>query len=176
MLAARCDALPRRRSGTASDTEMTRPDLVGVARLRTTTPSQERFVSWVVDVLIYVVVLNLFIEYVPTVITESFTVSILTALLIKLLLVAIAGVEHRIALWFRDREGPLWRALGLASVFGILFLSKFVILEAVDLVFGDRVELGGFVEIVTLIVAMILARIAVDLIYQRLGHGTTVDR
>jgi hypothetical protein len=151
-------------------------DLVGTARLRTTTTSQERFVSWVVDVLVYVVVLNLFIEYVPTVITESFTISILTALLIKLLLVVIAGIEHRMAAWFRGREGSLWRVLGLASAFGVLFLSKFVILEAVDVVFGDRVELGGFLEIVTLILAMILARVVVDLAFQRLGRQAAMDR
>jgi hypothetical protein len=51
----------------------------------------------------------------------------------------------------------------------ILFLSKFVILEAVDIVFGDRVERGGFFMIVILIIAMMVVRAVVELIYRRLG-------
>src|SRR4249919_4262244 len=40
----------------------------------------------VVDVLVYVVVLNLAIEYVPEVISEGVTLSLLTAVLLKLVL------------------------------------------------------------------------------------------
>ncbi len=38
----------------------------------------------VIDVFVYVVVLNLAIEYVPAIISESFTLSLLTALLLKI--------------------------------------------------------------------------------------------
>ena len=37
----------------------------------------------VVDVFVYVVVLNLFVEYLPQVISETFTLSLLTAVLLK---------------------------------------------------------------------------------------------
>src|SRR5215218_2289295 len=40
----------------------------------------------VIDLFVYVVVLNLAIEYVPSVISESFTLSLLTAALLKLAL------------------------------------------------------------------------------------------
>ena len=43
------------------------------------------------DVLVFIVVLNLFVEYLPKVITESFTISIFTAVVLKLLIDAIAG-------------------------------------------------------------------------------------
>ncbi len=36
--------------------------------------------------------------------------------------------------------------------------SKFVVLELVDLVFGDRVRLGGFVSVTLLIVTLLLSR------------------
>ena len=55
------------------------------------TRRQAVFASWMTDVLVYVVVLNLFVEYVPTVITESFTISIFTAVVLKFLIDAIAG-------------------------------------------------------------------------------------
>jgi hypothetical protein len=43
------------------------------------TARQTAFLSWMTDVLIYVVVINLFVEYLPTVVIESFTISVLTA-------------------------------------------------------------------------------------------------
>ena len=39
--------------------------------------------AYVIDLFVYVVVLNLAIEYVPSVISESFTLSLLTAALLK---------------------------------------------------------------------------------------------
>jgi hypothetical protein len=124
-----------------------------------------------IDVLVYIVVLNLFVEYVDTVVIDSFTISILTAVLLKALLVAIVGVEHRVAHFFRQREGTIYGIVGLLAVFAILFGSKLLILEVVNLVFGEHVELGHFVEIVALIIAMMLARAIVQLVYRRLGEG-----
>ena len=135
------------------------------------TRAQQRFASWTADVLVYIVVLNLFVEFVDTIVIDSFWISILTAVLLKLLLDAVIGVEHRVAAFFRAREGGVNKALGLVSVFAILFFSKFLILEAVNFVFGDHVELGHFVEIVALIVAMMLTRRLVQAVYERLGRA-----
>ena len=44
---------------------------------------QPRIAAAVVDVFVYVVVLNLFVEYLPQVISETFTLSLLTAVLLK---------------------------------------------------------------------------------------------
>ena len=135
----------------------------------TITRDQERFASWMTDVLIYTVVLNLFVEYADAIVIDSFTISVLTAVLLKALLDVIGGLEHRVSAYFKAREGTLYKVLGAVSVFGILFLSKFVILEVVDVVFGDHVDLGHFIDIILLIVAMIAARLIVRQIYVRLG-------
>jgi len=132
------------------------------------TPGQARFLSWMSDVLIYVVVINLFVEYAPSVIIESFTLSLFTALLLKLMLDSILGLEHRVRAWFGRRPGPGWRIAGLGATWGILFLSKFVIIELTHLIFGDLVQLGGFIQIVVLIIAMIAARRGLGLVYTRL--------
>jgi hypothetical protein len=39
--------------------------------------------------------------------------------------------------------------------------SKLVVLELVDLVFGDAVSLGGFVSVTLLVVALLVSRAAV---------------
>jgi len=139
------------------------------------TPRQARFLSWMSDVLIYVVVINLFVEYAPSVIIESFTISLFTALLLKLLLDRILGFEHRVRAWFGRRPGTGWRILGLGATWGILFLSKFVIIEVTHLIFRDSVELGGFLQVVVLIIAMIAARRGLGFVYTRLLGPPVVE-
>lgn len=49
----------------------------------------------VVDVFVYVVVLNLAAQYVPHVITETFSVSLLTAVMLKLVLEVVVVFKNR---------------------------------------------------------------------------------
>jgi hypothetical protein len=143
------------------------------AAMQTPTRRQLIFFSWTKDVLIYVVVLNLFVEYVDKIVIDSFTISILTAILLKALLDLILGLEHRVAHFFETRPGNLSKFLRIMSTWLILFLSKFLILEAVDLVFGDHVELGNFVHVLSLVIALMVAREAVQRIYVALGSSDT---
>lgn len=141
----------------------------GGIRTVTVTEAQARFADWMTDVLIYIIVLNLFVEYVDNIVIDSFTISILTAILLKLLLDIILGFEHRIRGWFSAREGAIYRILGPVVVLSILFFSKFLILEIVDIVFREHVELGHLIEVVALVITMMVARRVVGVIYRRLG-------
>ena len=49
----------------------------------------------------------------------------------------------------------------------VLFGSKFLVLEAVNLVFGTRVSLGGFFSVTLLILVLLLSRAAVRRLLQR---------
>lgn len=138
-------------------------------RTVTVTRAQEIYTSWARDLLIYVVVLNLFVEYVEGVVIDSFTISILTALLLKIILELVGRFEHRVHHFFEKRKGTIFKILGPVVMFSILFLSKFLILEVVDIVFGEHVELGHFIEVVALIISMLLARALAVWIYKRLG-------
>jgi hypothetical protein len=135
------------------------------------TPAQQRFASWMTDVLVYIVVLNLFVEHSNEVVIDSFSISILTAILLKLMLDALLGIEHRVSSYFSGKPGWLFRALGPLSVFSILFFSKFLILEVVNFVFGDHVTLGHFVEVAAIVISMIVASKVLRTIYVRLGRS-----
>ena len=137
------------------------------------TQRQLAFFSWTKDVLIYIIVLNLFVEYVDKIVIDSFTISILTAILLKALLDLILGLEHRVAHFFEARPGKLSMLLRILSTWLILFSSKFLILEAVDLVFGDHVELGKFWHVLILVIALMVAREVVQRIYVALGSSGT---
>ncbi len=138
-------------------------------RTVTISRKQDIYFSWTSDVLIYVVVLNLFVEYLPAVIIESFTISILTAVLLKILLDFVMGIEHHVHSFFEQKEGAIYRVLGTVSLFTILFLGKLFILEAVNFVFGDHVELGHFIEVVALVLALMITRELFHRFYLRLG-------
>lgn len=112
----------------------------------------------VVDVFVYVTVLNLAAQLVPGVITESFAVSLLTAVLLKLVLEVALRVK--LAVKARMRTAP---TLPLKVLFvGALILniagSKFLVLWLEDVLFGDAVSLGGFWEVTLLIFALMGAR------------------
>ena len=92
------------------------------------------------------------------------------------MLVIVERFEHRVQHYFDRKEGMLFKIFGYVVIFLILFLSKFLILEVVNLVFGDRVELGHFVQLVVLIVTMIVARQIAEWIYRRLGTGNTAGQ
>ena len=65
----------------------------------------------VIDVFVYVVVLNLAIEYVPSVISEGFTLSLLTALLLKNALEGVVLVKGHLIGGLRaaSTRGPMER-------------------------------------------------------------------
>ena len=112
----------------------------------------------VVDVFVYVVVLNLAVEYVPGVISEGFTLSLLTAVLLKVALELVLILKGRLVSRFRGAETRGGKvAFGLA-IWLVAVGSKIAVLELVDLVFGDSVSLGGFVSVTLLVMALLLSR------------------
>jgi hypothetical protein len=105
------------------------------------------------------------------IVIDSFTISIFTAILLKVLLEIILGLEHKIADFFKARPGALSKFLRVLFTWLILFGSKFVILEIVDIIFGVHVELGSFVSVIALVIALMVAREVVQRIYVALGPG-----
>jgi hypothetical protein len=108
-----------------------------------------------------VVVLNLFVQYVPQVISETFTLSLLTAVLLKGVLEIVVAAKNRVKGRFRRAETVIGKVVAAVMLWVVLFGSKFLVLEAVGFVFGDRVRLGGFFSVTLLILALLLSRAAV---------------
>jgi hypothetical protein len=127
--------------------------------MRTVGPTRVRVdPADVVDVLVYVVVLNLAIEYVPAVISEGFTLSLLTALLLKLVLELVVLVKGRVVERFRRARTRAGQVVAGVALWLVAVGSKLAVLELVDLVFGDAVSLGGFVSVTLLIVVLLVSR------------------
>lgn len=107
------------------------------------------------------VVLNLAVQYAPSVISESFSLSLLTATLLKVALELVILLKGRIITRLHAADTRRARVAAGVSLWMVAAGSKFVVLELVDLVFGDAVSLGGFVSVSLLVVALLLSRAGV---------------
>ena len=123
------------------------------------------------DVFVYVVVLNLAVQYVPLVISETFTLSLLTAVLLKVALEAVLLLKSKILSRFHAATTRPARWAAAALLWVVAAGSKIVVLGMVDLVFGDAVSLGNFVSVTLLVLALLLSRAAVRRLLYGSGAG-----
>ena len=115
----------------------------------------------VIDLFVYVVVLNLAIEYTPSVISESFSLSLLTAALLKIAPELVILLKTQLITRLRAADTRRAKLAAAGSLWVVAAGSKLVVLELVDLVFGDAVSLGGFISVTLLVVALLVSRAAV---------------
>jgi hypothetical protein len=134
---------------------------------------QRLFMRYFTAILIDLTVLNLFVEYSDNVTIDSFTISLLAAVLLQVLLKLTIAVEHKVAAFFNARSGGFMRFLRFFFAWLVLFGSKFVILEALTFAFGDKVRFGGafhgIVTLIVVIIAMLVAEEAIVRFYRTLG-------
>lgn len=115
----------------------------------------------IVDIFVYVVVLNLAVEYLPAVISETFTLSLLTALLLKVVLEVVVWIKDRIKARMKAAPRMVGKVAGALALWAVLVGSKFVVLELVALAFAGQVKLGGFFAVTGLILILMLVRAGV---------------
>ena len=137
------------------------------------TDSQRLFVRYFTAILIDLLVLNLFVEYSSKVSVDSFTTSLLAAILLQILLKVTIAIEHRVGAYFKSKPGKLMTFLRYFCAWLVLFGSKFVILEALSFAFGDKVRFEGrfhgLLTLIVVVVVMLVAEEVVVRIYRRLG-------
>ena len=125
------------------------------------------------DLFVYVVVLNLAAEYVPMIITETFTFSLLTAAMLKVVLEVVVWVKDRVKARYKAAKRPVGKVTAGLALWVVLIGSKFVVLEMVALIFGGQVRLGGFWAVTGLILALLFARAGVRRLLDPPAAGTT---
>ena len=139
------------------------------------TPSlrQRVFMRYFTAILVDLVVLLLFAEYWEDVYVSSFTVALLAAVLLQILLKVTIVCEHKVAAFFNARPGGFNKFMRYFMAWVVLFGSKFVILEAVALAFGDRLRFAGWfhgiVALIVVVVVMLVAEAAIVWVYRRMN-------
>ena len=139
----------------------------------TPSPRQRVFLRYLAATLVDLAVLGLFAEYWEHVLASSFSVMLLAAVLLQVLLKLTIALEHRVAAYFNARPGGFNKFMRFFTAWLILFGSKFVILEALALAFGDRLHFGGpfhgIVVLIVVVVVMLVVEAVLVKFYRRLG-------
>ena len=134
---------------------------------------QRIFLLYFVGALVDLVVLGLFDEYSDKVWVSSFTTMVLASIVLQLLLKATIAVEHKVASYFKGKPGGFMKFLRFFCAWLVLFGSKFVILEALSLAFGENVKFDGvfhgIVWLIIVVVTMVIMEEIVARIFRKLA-------
>ena len=137
------------------------------------TDRQRLFVLFFTGTLIDLVILGLFAEFSDNVHVDSFSIALLAAIVLQALLKLTIAIEHRVLALFKGKTGGAWTGLKFFCAWLILFGSKFVILEALTFVFGDRVRFEGMwhgiIWLIAVAVAMVVIEELIVRFYRRLA-------
>jgi len=128
---------------------------------------QQLLIRYVLAVLVDLTVLNLFDQYWDYVSIGPFTISLLAAILLQFLLQVTIIIEHRVAGYIKAKSELITKVLRFLSAWAIIFISKVVLLEAINFLFGDRVLFGGPVHGLVSFIIVVIAIIAAEQIISR---------
>ena len=135
---------------------------------------QQIYTRFILASLTDLTVLGLLNEYWDLVIIESFSVGLLAAILLQTLLLMTIAVEHRVSEKFKSRDDLKSKILKILSVWGILIISKVIILETINFVFGDAVQflgpIEGIVVFITVVIAILVAEQLMLRIYRAVPY------
>jgi len=139
----------------------------------TPSPKQRAFLRYFTATLVDLVVLGLFAEYWDWVSASSFTIMLIAAVLLQILLKVTIVIEHKVAAYYNARPGGFNKFLRFFMAWVVLFGSKFVILEALALALGDRLKFSGpfhgIVALIVVVVVMLVVEALLVKLYRRLA-------
>lgn len=129
---------------------------------------QELFRSMILGVLLYSVVLGFFNDYTDILDTGSYSTTFAVAVVLQLLTFVTFEFKRRVVATFRSKDKTSKVALAL-SVWLIMFVSKFVFLAVIDVIFGNNVSVSGFVGLLLIIACLTLTQNLVERIDKSLA-------
>lgn len=139
---------------------------------KTFSPRQLAFQEIFIGTLIYAVVLGFFNDYTSIVSARSFSTIFFASVVLEILTYLAFQLKGAIISWLKNRQGTVYRALMFFCVWLVMFVSKFVFIWALDLVFDDYIIINGFFGILLVVLSVtIIHKLAYMLFYQ-LGENT----
>lgn len=119
--------------------------------------------------LVYAVVLGFFEDYTDILNTWSYSITFFVAIVMQILTYLTFWLKSLVIKYLKGKEGRIYKAALVFSVWLILFLSKFVFLAVIDFIFGSAVEISGFFGLVIIIIVMIVSKNLIDVAYAKLA-------
>lgn len=142
---------------------------------RSLTSQQLIFKELFVGTLIYSVVLGFFDDHTSIVEAQSYTYVFLAAIVLEVLTCAAFAVKDAIVGHLQHRDSRGSTALMALGVWFVMFASKFVFVWAIDLVFGDAVNINGFLGIFVVVLVVTVVHRLAEWVFMRLGRSSMPD-
>lgn len=139
------------------------------SRQHTYSQKQIIFREMVLGTLVYAAVLGFFNDYTLILSTASYSTTFLVAVVMQILTYATLAVKKKVAKNFKNKPGRFNKLGYIGGVWLVLFLSKFVFLAVIDFLFGQYVQISGFIGLLAIIITMTAAKELIDYIFKRLA-------
>ena len=129
---------------------------------------QVLFIRYFTAILIDLTVLNLFNEFWENVYIETFSISLLAAIVLQLMLQITFKIEHGVGSHFlkKGRKG-----MRIFSAWALLFGSKFLILWVLEVFFGDQILFHGAFHGVVAFIIVIVTMMAAEALVRWFLHS-----
>ena len=122
--------------------------------------------------LIYAVVVGFFNDYTSILSTSSYSVTFFVAFALALLTFATVSLKKRV-IWYVRRKASLTNKLSLVVlVWSLLFFSKFVFMELLDIIFSTSLTINGFFGLTAAVITMTVAKSVFDIGFKKLASSS----
>ncbi len=143
------------------------------------TLKQVLFTRYFTNTLVDLVVLGLFNEFWSKIEINSFLTAMFSALLLQVLLQVSIILEHRSSEYFQAKGGPFTKAMRFVSAWGILFISKLIILWSIGVLFGENFlfhgRYHGVFPFLVLVITILVAESLIRTFYRYLGNSNQTE-
>jgi len=130
---------------------------------------QLAFQELFIGTLIYAVVLGFLNDYTSLVDAKSFSTIFFAAITLEVLTYLAFQCKAKIINWLGNKDGVLYRLMMFFCVWLIMFVSKFIFIWALDMLFGEYIEVQGFTGILVVVLCVTVIHRCAYIVFRRLG-------
>lgn len=136
---------------------------------------QQLFREMLIGTLMYSVVLGFFNDYTDILHTRSYSTTFALAIVLQLLTYATLIIKKQVVKNSKLKSGKKGRALLIFGVWAVLFISKFVFLWVIGIIFRDSVQIEGFINIMLVVLTMLIIQKIIESIDNSLSNPSQQD-
>ncbi len=124
-----------------------------------------------VGTLIYAVVLAFFNDYTSLVYAKSFSTIFYASIVLEVLTYLALFLKDTIIKSLIGKTAVVYRIVMFFCVWLVMFISKFIFVWVIDLIFGSYINIKGFFGILSVVVIVTLTHKVADRIFIMLGDN-----
>ena len=136
---------------------------------------QQVFLRYTYLVLIDLVLLNFFDQYWDWVQIGPFSITLLVAILLQVMLQVTIAIEHRISDYFKQKPGKWAVTARVLSIIIIIIGSKFAILWAIKAVFDESVLFTGPQHGLAAFYVLVIAIVVTEQVFFKIHRSLGMD-